>query len=996
MRASLFFNCFYAHYYPPAPPPPIPPNHLSGTWVHCANSFAEAGGYEAIIARLQAQRDDLQSAPDSLDFEVLNEAAIFAQCVRQLRNVATPEWVNRHFKPLRDVLFELLEIAPPATLRQSAKDAPDIIMRSISLLWHDLCFRQVEPPGATQESRDSIMGVVGFPPTLLLETEMLTIKLASRALSLGIIERSAKALMDISRLLDGAAPKPTRVVGTNGLYDAQEDVSPPFEIPFFELPQIIESAGVLQAVFSLPPASLHASILVRLQPIIVLLARAGSEAATAAFKANYKEAATDSIGYLEEDRRTFAIHSRDALGSFQAPPEIGGLSLSTAESLWRLLIAQLPFDEGRRTIIETLRESAQYAPLAVLLCWLRLARNLPLEKYAEDIIELLATLTKQFLESSQQVFKFSNVLSKLEAKNDWRLSGSAARAAAEFEAAFAGSADALDETRTLALPLIWAACHASTPAGASGPPRENSQSPTADSRATTAVQDAAAKAFVETLFFRISADNGNRMPLESQLESFAIMAAKNLRVGVSANSNAQLLVRLLRAPAATRAESVRQQFIMNVASVKYVQLCAEIAEDASRAAVRLARAHADASGEGAPDIIAFLVTELGRAVSNAAPRDSIVARLDLIAWLGAALKRSLSIDEVDALWTALADAEPDTFFKWLRDAHCVSALKVVIEGGGAAWGECPLLPAVTVRTVFERIFLTERWNARLARAPAAETFYAFLIAAAASGELVDPPALGSDIATPRLRVRDASLPGLHRLWEMAIHAQDDATSSCAARALIAVHARLTLPLVSDTGPSRGAAWRAFTDKCMSEISALVGSAESGIIGAPPHAPGAACDVSNRSTRRILRLLHDLQAALDRERICEGAGEEAGAVAEAESLRDTPSYPERVPLIIPIECDDVPTLPNPVAAATVNARVALRFTVHHTQTGSYFSPVLTVRSLSSVPLPPLPRSSSLIPHPPLPRAPNCNRSITRRLLCVLTSRCAKSEVALQQL
>ena len=43
--------------------------------------------------------------------------------------------------------------------------------------------------------------------------------------------------------------------------------------------------------------------------------------------------------------------------------------LSTAAALWGLLVAQLDFDESRRTIIETLREAAPHAPLAVLLLW---------------------------------------------------------------------------------------------------------------------------------------------------------------------------------------------------------------------------------------------------------------------------------------------------------------------------------------------------------------------------------------------------------------------------------------------------------------------------------------------------------------------------------------------------------------------------------------------------------------------------------------------------
>ena len=64
--------------------PPCVSYFASGTWVHCVNSFATAGGFDAIEERLRAQSDAFRGAPDApCNVDALTEAAVFATCLKQ-------------------------------------------------------------------------------------------------------------------------------------------------------------------------------------------------------------------------------------------------------------------------------------------------------------------------------------------------------------------------------------------------------------------------------------------------------------------------------------------------------------------------------------------------------------------------------------------------------------------------------------------------------------------------------------------------------------------------------------------------------------------------------------------------------------------------------------------------------------------------------------------------------------------------------------------------
>lgn len=64
--------------------PPRVSYYASGTWVHCVNTFATAGGFDAIEARLRAQSDTFRTAPEaSSEVDALAEAAALAMCLKQ-------------------------------------------------------------------------------------------------------------------------------------------------------------------------------------------------------------------------------------------------------------------------------------------------------------------------------------------------------------------------------------------------------------------------------------------------------------------------------------------------------------------------------------------------------------------------------------------------------------------------------------------------------------------------------------------------------------------------------------------------------------------------------------------------------------------------------------------------------------------------------------------------------------------------------------------------
>ena len=915
---------------------PEPTYYASGSWVHCVNTFTAAGGFDAILSRLRAQIDAARiasNAPPPIDAaataaliaaedaggDPLADAALFASCARAVKLVCTKGWAMRYFAPLRDVIFERLRVASPATLRRCARDSPDTAISHITGLWSVLCTRSAAPLSTAERieaARDPSLA-----NSLSRLTEPLTLALAARNLSLNTVERGVKALSDAARVLESAIKTSDYRRRIEG--QTTEALAAGFGVT--ELLQSIPSSGLLEALFALPAASVHASVVTRAHGVLIPLARASAEAVEFALnKAIIEGGAAADLG----DDTAIAIgtsavaRGRLLLGTRTSVPLGSLLTIATADGLWRLVAAQAAFDDGRRAALELVRNIAPFAPLAVILSLLRGAASFPLSRYDTDVLSTLSALTHAGHTAVMTAAIASAEFDQFEKRLRIIPSPQAALFSSELSALLTNQNDAPTDASDFAAPLLW---RAALEAGA-------------NDAAGAAVRTAAASALEMVLL------KGGSVPLMR----YTLEAAKRLHSsphpgsGVSPAAAFLLLERLLRAPATSAAVTSLDAATALAAAVIRADAGKKVKETAHKVA-------ASYSLQSNSEIIGSLVADVCAASTAGASIEALSARLRLLEWLGAALLRPLTTSEVDALWRSLVPRGGEIseyFFFWLRSAHCNDALATALgyTSQAVGWGRGPLLQSSTLAFAFDTLFLTPTlWNPHNAGPEATETFYYFLIAFNASLERIEPmPYCAPETPSARLRVTDSALHGLSVLWEIAVYASDSLAADKAAVALVHLASRATGALTPppNGGSSRGATWGAFADRCMTYAASALAT-DLALSGAATSSSKSNTLISGTSSaqavRRVLKLHSSLSAALLKERESEAiAGGAAADAMIAEALAaDEAVWPPLSPnaviataaarrynspsFVVPADHLDVPTSPDVIAASIVNAR-----------------------------------------------------------------------------